>query len=403
MQHTLTRFISNKAENIQQSITMAITAEANKLKQQGVKVCSFSAGEPDFDTPENVKEAGITAIKQGKTKYTPATGIIELKNSICNALKHDYGVSYTPSEIVVSCGAKHALYNTLLASVNPGEEVIIPTPYWVSYPHMVRLVGGTPIFLQTNEATDFKVTPQLLEKVTTQKTKAIFINSPSNPSGAVYEKEELEAIARFCLEHSILIISDEIYDKLVYGGAQHYCMSSLSNEIKQITVLINGVSKSYSMTGWRIGYSAAAPELTAAIGKIQSHCTSNPTTPSQWASVEAYEHCVDKIKEMRNEFDRRRRFMVEKLNQIPGFACLEPKGAFYAFPNISSLFGKSCKTGTISNSVEFCSFLLKECQVACVPGSAFGAEENIRLSYATSLEEIEEGLARLKDWVTGLT
>jgi aspartate aminotransferase len=397
-----TKMISEKAAAIESSITLAITALSKKMKQDGIKVLSFSAGEPDFETPKNIQEVGINAIKEGKTGYTAASGILELKKSICAKLKRDNDLDYNPENIVISCGAKHAIFNSLAAILNPGDEVIIPTPYWVSYPHQVRLAGGTPVYAETDASTGFKITKQHLEQVITSKTKALFLTTPSNPTGAVYSKAELEDLVDIIVKNNIVVISDEIYEKLIYGTGKHVSIAALSEEMKNLTVLINGVSKAYSMTGWRIGYSATNVEIAQAINKIQGHMTSNPNTPAQWASIEAIDNTESKVMEMKQEFDKRRVCMVDGLNKIDGLTCSEPQGAFYAFPDISSFFGKKCKSGQIMNSADFCKYLLQEVHVACVPGSGFGSEGFIRLSYATSMEAIKEGLSRLEDWIKSL-
>ncbi|MFC1771338.1 pyridoxal phosphate-dependent aminotransferase [Candidatus Margulisiibacteriota bacterium] len=398
----MTSTVADRMKEIEGSITLTITALAKQMKKEGIKVLSFSAGEPDFATPKNIQDAGIKAIKEGRTGYTPATGIMELKEVICQKLKKDNNLDYKPENIVVSCGAKHSIFNALFAIINPGDEVIVPSPYWVSYPHQVRLCGGRPVFLTTDASTGFKVKKEQLQKIITPKTKAIFLNSPSNPTGAVYTKSDLEEIAGVLLENKINIISDEIYEKLVYEGTEHISIASFSNEIKEQTIVVNGVSKAYSMTGWRIGYLAANLEITKAISKIQGHTTSNPTTPAQWASVEALLNSESDVLKMREQFNERRKFMLNGLNNINGLTCNEPQGAFYAFPDITVFIGKKCKSGLIKDSVDLCKFLLQEAHVACVPGAGFGQEGYLRLSYAASLDDIKEGLSRIENWLNSL-
>jgi aspartate aminotransferase len=399
---TIQSVISERGANIKDSITMATSALANAMKKEGKDVLSFSAGEPDFDTPDSIKNAGIRAIQNGKTKYTPASGIIELKQAICEKLKRDQGLDYGVENIVVSCGAKHSIFNTLMALLNEGDEVIIPAPFWVSYPDQVEIAGGKPVVVDTTEQNNFKVTPESLKSAITPRSKCLILNSPSNPTGSVYTKEELEALVPVILDNNLIVISDEIYEKLIYDGESHISILSLSEKIKNQAIIVNGVSKAYSMTGWRIGYVAAPAQIAKVIGKLQSQSTSNPSSPSQWASVEAVTNGDKEIPPMKTEFDARRRVMVEELNKIDGITCLTPKGAFYAFPNISGCFGKSAKSGTINSSIDFCNALLKEALVACVPGAGFGADNNVRLSYATSLDDIEKGIKRIRDFVNSL-
>ncbi len=395
--------ISHRASQTEDSITMAISAMAQQMKKEGKPVIGFSAGEPDFKTPVFIQDAGVAAIREGKTTYTAASGIIELKQAICDKLKRDNQLEYKPANIVVSCGAKQSIYNALMALVDPGDEVIVPVPYWVSYPDQINLVGGRSVFIETTEATEFKITAAQFESAITPKTKLLILNSPSNPTGSVYARAELEAIARVAIQHSILVISDEIYEKLIYDDQEgHVSIASLSPEIKALTIVINGVSKAYSMTGWRIGYAAAPADIADAMGKIQSHSTSNPTTPSQWASVAAINGDETELNQMKAEFRKRRDVMVTALNQIPGFTCINPKGAFYAYPSVSKLFGKRSASGEITDSASFCKLLLQDALVACVPGSGFGTDHTIRLSYATSMANIVEGMKRIHDWVLTL-
>ncbi|MCP4049913.1 MAG: pyridoxal phosphate-dependent aminotransferase [bacterium] len=394
--------ISDRADGIEKSITLAITELAYELSKENKPVISFSAGEPNFSTPEKIKQAGINAINGNKTRYTAATGTIELKEAVAAKLKRDNGLDYGAADIVVANGAKQAICNTLMAIINPGDEVIIPAPYWVSYPSQIKIAGGTPVVMDTDETTCFKITADQLKKVITDKTRALFLTTPSNPTGAVYDEEELAKIAEVCVDKGIYVISDEIYEKLTYGGKRHVSIAGISEEVKNLTIVINGVSKAYAMTGWRIGYSASKPEIAKAIGKIQSHFTSNPSTPSQWASIEALNGDETEIEKMRVAFDERRLYMAEAVNNIKGISCFVPDGAFYVFPNISRLTGKKSRSGIINNSADFCKFLLNEKYVACIPGSGFGLEGYIRLSYATSMENIKKGIDLLKEWVENL-
>ena len=395
--------VSDLVSKIEPSLTMSITALANKLKSDGQDVIGFGAGEPDFDTPEPIKEAAIKAIHDGRSKYTPASGLLLLKEAICKRLHDDYNVTYEPNQIVVSCGAKHSLHNVFLAILNPGDEVIVPSPYWVSYPDQIALAGGKLCVAETNGDNDFKLTIDQLDQLKTNRSKAIVLNSPSNPTGAVYSREELLAISEWAVENNLWIISDEIYDKLVYNNTQHVSVPSLSDRIKERTILVNGVSKSYAMTGWRIGYFAAPAHIAVAVSRLQSHTTSNPTTVAQYAAIEAFSMDQGVLTDMVDIFDRRRQQMVNLLSDIPGITINIPNGAFYAFPKISGTFGKSTKDGTkITNSIDFCQALLEDTNVACVPGAGFGADDYMRLSYATSDDLIESGLKRIKDWVDTL-
>ena len=391
--------LSRKCQQISSSVTLAITAKAKKLKSEGVDVVSFGAGEPDFNTPLNIQNAGIEAIKKGFTRYTPASGISELKESICYKLKRDNGLSYKPSQIVVSNGAKHSLYNTLMAICNPGDEVIIANPYWVSYPELVKLVDAVPVFVQTKEGNNFKYTEDDLVKAITNKTKAIILNSPNNPTGVVYSKKELAMIANLAVKYDLFVISDEIYEKLIYDDVKHISIASLSEEMKNRTIVVNGVSKAYAMTGWRIGYAAAPENVSKIMSNVQSHCTSNPNSIAQYASVEALRGPQNTVELMKREFEKRRNYMVKKINTIPGLSCKMPSGAFYVMVNISKVKGMVVKGYTINSSLDFCNALLNSEKVAAVPGSAFGADDFIRLSYATSLEAITKGLNRIENFV----
>ncbi|MBS6600019.1 MAG: pyridoxal phosphate-dependent aminotransferase [Clostridium sp.] len=393
---------SRKAKNINPSITLAITAKAKALKAEGVDVVSFGAGEPDFNTPKNIIDAAIRAMEEGKTKYTPTAGIIELREAICNKLEKDNNLKYNPNQIIVSTGAKQCLADVFMAILNPGDEVIVPTPYWVSYPELIKLADGTPVFVEANEKAGYKYTIEDLEKVVTDKTKALVLNSPNNPTGTIYQKEELEVIAEFAKKHDILIISDEMYEKLIYDGEKHISIASLSQDAYERTVVINGVSKAYAMTGWRIGYAAAKEEIIKLMVSVQSHVTSNPNSIAQYASVEALNGPTDELVKMIAEFDNRRKFMVKRIGEMEGLDIIYPKGAFYLMINVSSVYGKAINGKTINSSLDFSAELLEEEKVAVIPGAAFGLDKFIRLSYATSQKDIEEGLNRIENFIKKL-
>ena len=387
--------LSKRVQSVTPSATLAITAKANDLKAQGLDVIGLGAGEPDFNTPAHIIEAGHACALQGFVKYTAASGLLTLKAAIQKKLLDDQKLAYALNEIIVCSGAKHALYTLFQAILDVGDEVIIPTPYWVSYPEFVKLADGTPVFLTATEANDFKITPEQLKIAITPKTKALVLNSPSNPTGMLYSKEELEVLGNICLEHNVLIVSDEIYEKLVYDGNTHVSIAELSPALKENTIIINGVSKSHAMTGWRIGYAVGNKEIISAMTTIASHSTSNPTTISQYAAIAAYEESQQCVEEMRQAFASRLNVIYPKLLEIPGVHCKKPQGAFYLFPNVS----ETAKLCGYSDVDDFVTDLLKEALVAVVPGSGFGAPENIRLSYATSLEKFEEVLDRMKKFV----
>ena len=387
--------LSKKNCGISASMTLAITAKAKQLKDSGVDIISFGAGEPDFNTPEYIRAAAIKRIEKGGNGYTAASGLVELKQAICEKLKNDNGLEYKPEQIVVSCGAKHSLSNALLALLNPEDEVIIPSPYWVSYYELVKLADGEPILVEAEAENLFKVTVEQLEGAVTEKTKALIINSPNNPTGAVYTREELQAIGDFASRHDLYIISDEIYEKLVYGR-EHFSIASLSDDLKARTIVVNGLSKAYAMTGWRIGYTASTIEIAKVMSNIQSHATSNPNTIAQYASIEALLGDQAPIEDMRKAFDERRKYMVETIKSIKNVTCVEPEGAFYVMVNISNFLGKTFDGVEVKNSIDFASVLLDKANIAVIPGIAFGVDDYIRLSYATSMDNIEKGLARLK-------
>ncbi len=394
--------IAKRAQAIKPSPTLATAAKAKAMKAQGIDVVDFGVGEPDFDTPENVKQAGIKAIQSGFTKYTPAGGTDELKEAVLEKFKRDNGLQYDKSQILISCGAKHSLYNIAEALFDPGDEVIIPSPYWVSYPDQVLLNDALPVIVETTEAEGFKLSAKKLDQAITKKTRALVLNSPSNPTGLAYDKKALEDIAALAVRHNMYVISDEIYEKLIYDGFTHTSIASLGKEIKDLTIVVNGVSKSHAMTGWRIGYAAGPKDVITAMTNIQSQSTSNPSSISQKAAVEALRGPQDFIGTMNVEFDKRRKYMVERLNKIKGVSCLMPVGAFYAFPRISSLFGKSLNGKVVKNSADLATLLLEEAKVALVSGDAFGADAYIRLSYATSMDSIKKGLDRIEQMINNL-
>ena len=392
--------LSKKAGNISPSITLEITAKANELKSQGVDVVSFGAGEPDFNTPENIIQAAIKAMHDGKTKYTPAGGLLELKKTICNKFKNDNNLEYKPSQITISTGAKQSLANTFMAILNPGDEVLIPVPYWVSYPELVKLADGVPVFVETSKENNYKYTVADLESVRTDKTKAILINSPNNPTGTIYSEDELLEIANFAKEHDLLIVSDEIYEKLIYDGEKHISIASLNEDAYNRTVVINGVSKTYAMTGWRLGYAAASEKITKLMTSIQSHMTSNVNTIAQHATIEALNGPVEDLNNMIKEFENRRNFMISKLEKLNEISIIKPSGAFYIMVNVSAYLNTTFKDQTINNSLDFSKVLLEEEKVAVIPGSGFGLDNYIRLSYATSMDIIENGIDRISTFLS---
>ena len=386
---------SRRIQAVKSSLTLEITALANELKAKGEDVIGFGAGEPDFDTPDNVKEAAIRAIQENNTRYTPVGGTNELKDAIIHKFKQDNGLDYERNQIVVSCGAKHSFFNLAQVLWDQHDEILVPSPYWLSYPEMILLAGATPVIVPTSRATGFKVTPEQITGAVTERTKAIIINSPSNPTGSAYSRKELEEIAQCALKHNLLIISDEIYEKIVFDGFDQISIASLSKEVQENCVIINGMSKCFCMTGWRIGYLAAPPEIAQQVVKLQSQSTSNPTSISQAASIEALLGPQDIVTSMVEEFTRRRNILIELLAEIEGVGCYHPIGSFYTFPDFSAYYGKSYQGETIKGSIDFARFLLKEAQVALVPGIAFGADNNVRLSFATSQEIIRKGVGRI--------
>lgn len=382
--------ISSRVKNISASLTLAITAKAKKMKALGVDVIGFGSGEPDFDTPAYIKDAAIKAIQKGLTKYTPASGTDALKKLICEKFYRDNGLRYEPSQVIVSCGAKHSLYNIIQAICDKGDNVLIPSPYWLSYPEMVTLAGATPLFIKTDEKNNFKITPDMLKKAISKKTKALILNSPSNPTGCVYNLDELKQIADVAVRNNILVISDEIYEKIIFDGQRHVSIAGINEKIFKNTVVVNGVSKSCAMTGWRIGYLASPDEkLVTAIDNLQSHSTSNPTSISQAAAEEAIRGKDAGVGEMVTEFEKRRDYVVGRINRVKGLSCIKPEGAFYVFCRID-------KKGL--SGMEATERLLEEAKVAVVPGEPFGSDRHVRLSFATSMDNIREGMDRIERW-----
>lgn len=385
--------ISKRAASLSPSLTLAIDSKAKAMKAAGEDVVGFGAGEPDFDTPQHIKDACAKALADGFTKYTPSSGIPELRQAIADKFQRDNGLSYKPSQVIVNCGGKHSCYNVILATCEEGDEVIIPAPYWLSYPEMVKLAGATPVVINTSDKTEFKVTPEQLREAITPRTRLFVLNSPSNPTGSVYTPEEIKVLGDICVEKGVLIMSDEIYEHLLYDGAVHKSVASFSQAHKDHTIIVHGLAKAWSMTGWRLGFIAAPEPIAKAIDAIQSHSTSNPTSFAQKGGVAALNGPQDHLPVWLAEYAKRRTYACQKLNSIPGITCVNSKGAFYLFPNISALG---------LNSSDFCAKLLEQEKVAAVPGIAFGADDYLRISYATSLANIEKGLDRLEKFVKGL-
>ena len=380
--------LAERVRGIAPSATLAIDAKAKQLRKDGKDVVIFGAGEPDFNTPENIKMAAVKAINSNFTRYTPVGGIPELKKAVAEKLKRDNNLSYDVSEILISCGGKHSLYNIAMAILDKGDEAILPTPYWVSYEEMIKLAEAKPVFCNTDER--FKLTAEMVEEKISKKTRMLIVNSPSNPTGAIVEPADIKKIARLAVEHNFYVVSDEVYEHFIYGNNEHLSIGSLGEDIKKLTILSNSVSKTYAMTGWRIGYTAGDKEIIKAMDNLQSHSTSNPSSIAQYAALEALSGPQDSVKLMVDAFDERRKFIHKRLNEIEGISCVEPEGAFYAFPDIR-------ETGMAST--EFASKLLDEALVAVVPGIAFGSDRHVRLSYATSIRDIERGLDRIEKWV----
>nr|WP_122012780.1 pyridoxal phosphate-dependent aminotransferase [Maliibacterium massiliense] len=395
--------LSQLAQSISASMTLAIDAKAKRMRAEGVDVVGFGAGEPDFPTPQHIIEAAKRAMDEGQTRYTPAAGTLALRQAICEKLQRDNGLAYEPAQIVVSNGAKHALFNACQALLNAGDEAIIPAPYWVTYPELVKMAGAVPVFVDTKPEEDFLLTPQALEAAITDKTRVVILNSPSNPCGSMYSRAQLEALAAVIEKHDLAVISDEIYEKLVYDGAQFFSIASLSPAMQARTVVVNGMSKAYAMTGWRIGYTAAPKDVSAVMSNYQSHCTSNPNSIAQAASLAALQGPAGPMQDMVEAFGVRRDYMISRVADIPNLSCTHPHGAFYLFVDISACFGKASGDMRIANSMDFCAALLEKRQVAAVPGVAFGADNFMRLSYATSIQTIEKGMDRIAAFVCGLS
>lgn len=392
--------ISEKAKSISPSPTLAIDSKFKQMKKQGVPVVGFGAGEPDFDTPDYIKESGIKAIQENHTKYTPASGTVELKQAICHKVKRDTGLEYSNDNVIICNGGKHALTNVFMAILNPGDEVVIPAPFWVSYPEMVKMSDGVPVYLETTEENDFKFTVDELKKVVSDKTRALVLNTPSNPTGMVYTKDELQAIADFAVEHEIYVVFDEIYEKLIYEG-EHVNIATLGDDIKKLTIIVNGMAKTYAMTGWRIGYAVAEAPIIKAMSNIQSHATSNPNSIAQFASAEALWGDQSFIDDMKKAYVERRDYMVERINSIDGISCIKPNGAFYIFMNVKDQLGKVHYGKTINTANELCEDILERALVAMVPSEGFGIDGYVRLSYATSMEVIKTGLDRIEEYLQG--
>ena len=386
--------ISRRAASLSPSLTLIIDSKAKQMKADGLDVVGFGAGEPDFDTPQHIKDAAIKALNEGFTKYTPASGIPELRQAIADKFQRENGLSYKPSQIIVSCGGKHSCYNVIMATCEEGDEVIIPAPYWLSYPEMVKLAGATPVILPTSDKTEFKVTPAQLRAAITPRTRLFVLNTPSNPTGSVYTPQEIKALGDICVEKGVLIMSDEIYEHLLYDGVVHKSVAGFSQAHYDHTIIVHGFAKAWSMTGWRLGFLAAPEPIAKAIDAIQSHSTSNPTSFAQKGAVAALNGSQEHLKSWLVEYARRRTYAWKKLNSIPGISCVNSKGAFYLFPNISKLG---------LNSTDFCARLLEQEKVAAVPGLAFGADDYLRISYATSMANIEKGLDRLENFVRSLS
>jgi aspartate aminotransferase len=388
--------LAQRVGRVKPSATLTINAKAKALKQKGVQIVNFGVGEPDFDTPQNIQQAAIQAMHRGQTRYTAVGGIDELKDAICQVTKEDYGLSYGRDNVLVSCGGKHSLYNLFQAVLDRGDEVIIPSPYWVSYPDMVELADGTPVTVPCAESNGFKLKPEALEKAITPNTRLLILNSPSNPTGVHYRRDELEGLAEVLLAHEdVMIVSDDIYYRVLFGEAKWANMAMLDERLRERTFIVNGVSKTYCMTGWRIGYMIGNAQVIKAANKIQSQSTSNPTSVAQWASVEALKGDQKQVQDMVAHFESRCRYVMERLRGIPSVTCPTPDGAFYVFPNFSAYYGKTIKGRQIVDSLGMADYLMEEAHVAVVPGSAFGEDKCIRLSYALSMEDLKEGFDRI--------
>lgn len=392
--------VSKRAQEVPPSATIAVTARAQELKSQGVDVVGFGAGAPDFDTPEYIKDAAIASLKAGQTKYTAAAGIIELRKTIADKLKRENGLDYTPEQVIVNIGGKHSVYEAMQAVLDPGDEVIMQTPYWVTYPETIKLAGAKARIIETDASTGYKITPEHLKAAINNKTAMLLINSPNNPGGFTYTPDELGALAKVLEGTDVMVMSDEIYEKLIYGDTKFVSFAALSDDAYSRTLTLNGLSKAFSMTGWRLGFTAGPLEAIKAMGRLQSHMTSNPVTFAQYAAIAAYGPEADEaIETMRVEFEKRGKYMVERLNAMEGVECTESTGAFYSFPDVSGHYGRTIGGAKINGSMDFAKALLDQASVALVPGLPFGCDKNVRLSFACSLEQIEKGLDRLEDWL----
>ena len=391
--------ISKIAAAIAPSATLAISAKAKQMKAEGIDVVNFGVGEPDFATPENVKEAGIQAIRDNKTKYTPAAGVLELRKAICKRMKEDLDLDYEPSQVVVASGAKHSVYLALMVCCDPGDEVVVAAPYWLSYAEMIRMAGAVPVEVRAQASANFKITAEQLEAAITDKTKMFMLNSPSNPIGIVYTREELEALAAVCEKHGIYVLADDIYCNLVYDGIEYTSIASVSPAMKEQCIVVNGVSKSYAMTGWRVGYTLSNTTVAKAMASYASHSTGAPATMAQWAAIEALEGDQSSVEAMRQQFEERRNHLVERMNQIEGVSCIKPQGAFYVMMDMSGFVGKTMYGHVIQDDADFAALFLEKALVATVPCAAFAAPNYLRWSYATSMENIDKGLDRLEKFI----
>jgi len=395
--------LAQRVARIKPSATLTINAKAKALKQQGVHIINFGVGEPDFDTPSHIAEAAIRALNDGQTRYTAVGGIDELKDAVCDMIRQDYGLSYGRENVLVSCGGKHSLYNLFQALLDEGDEVIIPSPYWVSYPDMVELTGASPVVVPCSEEHEFKMRPDELERAITPRTRMLILNSPSNPTGVHYQREELSALAEVLLKYEdIVIVSDDIYYRILFEGYEWLNIPMVEERLRERTFIVNGVSKTYCMTGWRIGYLVGDADVIRAATKIQSQSTSNPTSIAQWGAVAALRDGQSEVQEMAKIFEARCRYVVDRMNDIPGVTCPEPAGAFYVFPNFSHYYGMKASERIIANSLDLADFLMEKAHVAVVPGSAFGEDRCIRLSYAVSTDDLKEGFNRIAEAVRGL-
>ncbi|MEL7649066.1 MAG: pyridoxal phosphate-dependent aminotransferase [Sedimentibacter sp.] len=394
--------ISKRIQKMVPSVTLAQSEKIAMLKKQGIEVIGFNIGEPDFNTPENIIKKAEEAYRLGYTKYTPAAGMLDLREEICRKFKKDYNLDYTVRDVIVSSGAKQSLTNALMAIVDPEDEVIVPTPCWISYIEMIKLTGGVPVLVEMNEANGFDLALDRIESKITSRTKAVLINSPNNPTGAVYKEKDVKRLGELAVKHNFYIISDEVYEKLVYSGETNCCTAALSQEIKEKTITINGVSKSYAMTGWRIGFAVGPTHVIKAMSDYQGHTTTSPNSPAQYASIEALRNSEEFVQAMKKEFDKRRKYTVKRLNEMEGIDCFEPNGAFYVMPNIKHFYGKKYRDFTINCPADMCDYLLEEARIAVVDGTAFLAPHNIRISYSNSLENIQRGMDRMEEALKNL-